>query len=92
MKKTDSGNPNRSANPAPIVSRVEARKILGRQGGRCAAGGRRPGVYCEEVDFIVPLDQGGERTARTMQVLCPPCHRIKAGKDRALAGNRRDER
>ncbi|HDR74341.1 MAG TPA: HNH endonuclease [Methanoculleus sp.] len=88
---TDSGNPTRNAN-SPTISRVEARKILGRQGGRCAVCGRRLGVYCEEVDFIVPLDQGGERAARNMQVLCPRCHRIKGGKDRALARNRRDER
>ncbi|MDK2916660.1 MAG: endonuclease [Euryarchaeota archaeon] len=89
---TDSEKPTRDTAPVPTVHRTEAERILRRQSNRCAACGRRLGAYCEEIDYIIPLDRGGSRTARNMQVLCPPCHRIKAEKDRTLAASRRGER
>jgi 5-methylcytosine-specific restriction endonuclease McrA len=85
----DAGGDPRSP---PVVSRTEAEMILRRQNNRCAVCGRRLGTYCEEVDFIVPPEEGGSLRARNMQVLCPVCHRSKVYKDLMFAKAKRGNR
>jgi hypothetical protein len=57
------------------VPKTLKRKILRRQGGRCAACGRSEGNgVLLDPHHIVPVHAGGETTIENLVVLCRECH------------------
>lgn len=59
------------------------KRVLRRDRGLCVlcqAQGRA--TQAEEVDHIVPLEQGGTDDEANLQSVCRPCHRTKTVRER----------
>lgn len=53
-------------------------RIAKRDRYRCGACGRPWDSQCDQVDHVVPLEQGGSNDDGNLQLLCGECHRVKS--------------